>query len=129
MSGTRKVIFGIIIALGAVAAVVFVRNVAGSRNSAPPLREATGTEWRVKCKCSECGHDFVGYVVGLQPGTKPRDGKRRYKKPGDSKWVPDSDQSGVDAVKALTCPKCGAEGSDVAPYSSETADGKAPMMH
>ena len=129
MGSTKKSVSVVIIVLGAVAAVIFLRNVACSRSTVPALREATGTEWEVAYKCGKCGHEFVGYVVGLEPGTKPRDGKRRYKKPADAKWVPQSDGPGVAQVKMVACPKCGAEGSDVAIDAAKMTAGEGQIMH
>jgi len=129
MSNSRKTVSIAIIAIGAIAGLMFLRSIACSRSSVPPLHEATGTEWKVKCRCAKCGHEFVGYIVGLEPGTKLRDGKRRYKKPTDTKWVSEADTAGVSAVKAVTCPKCGASDRDVVPYNTETPDGKEQIMY
>jgi len=127
VTGTRKAISSVIIALGAICAVIVLRGVACSRHSVPLPREATGTEWELPFKCNKCGEEFVGYVVGLEPGTKPRDGKRRYKRPGDDKWVPVADGAGVAAIKTVTCPKCGAGMRDLTLKAGEIAGGN-PMF-
>ena len=110
MSGVRrKVIFGAIVAAGVVSAAVLVRNLGCGCRRAPRVVEPRGREWSLPFRCKKCGHEFVGYEVGLVPGTKARDRELRYRRPADEHWVPGTDKPGVAKIKSVVCPKCGAD--------------------
>ena len=90
----------------------------------------------VSFKCRKCGGVFEAYrrqpmpegeAAASKPGEEPpelgpgftvhkRSGPRpplyRYKRPGDTAWVPESDRDAVGQIMTPTCPKCGATGLD-----------------
>ena len=103
------------------AGVIALRNLACRPSQGPPLEAAKERQWALPFQCGACGHEFVGYEVSLAPGTTPRDGKLRYRRPGDGEWVPASDAGAVARIKRVVCPKCGADMRQLA-----IQDGKMP---
>ena len=73
----------------------------------------------VRFRCMKCKNEFVGYLAGPMPGTenaKPdpmRAPPMRFKRPGDTEWVPGTDTERAKEIKAVTCPKCGADMRDL----------------
>jgi len=106
--GTRKIVFGIIIAAGLVGAIVFARNLGLFRRRGPgPRVDSTGVR-SMTYRCGRCKHQFVGYEVERVPGSDPKAGQFRYRRAPDKPWVLGTDKRAA-AIKAPKCPKCGAD--------------------
>jgi len=73
----------------------------------------------VRFHCMKCKHEFIGYLAAPMPGSenvKPdpmRALPMRFKRPGDTEWVPSTDTERAKQIKAVTCPKCNADMRDL----------------
>ena len=106
MSGSRKLVCGALIAAGIVSAGIFLRNIGCFRRR---TRQPEGAVRQLAFRCQRCGHEFAGYEVAPVPGAKQGVREFRCRRPGARQWVHSSDNEGVAEVKAVVCPKCGAD--------------------
>ena len=121
MGAKQQALVAGLAAAGVILAAIVLRNLACRTSQGPPLEAAKETQWAMPFRCRRCGHEFIGYEVSLAPATTPRDGKLRYRRPGQSEWVPASDAAAVARIKQVVCPKCGADMRRLA-----IQDGKLP---
>jgi hypothetical protein len=105
MSTQRKLVFGVVLLAGLVATVMVVRTI-GCRGPTGRLKDPEGDAWTLSFKCRKCGTEFAGYEISIEPGTKGPAQKRRYRRPGDAEWVPETDGAAVARIKTVSCPKC-----------------------